>query len=121
MAPISIAKLVSSSLQAIEKRYVELLQGPAKRYNLSYMPFDKTIKSESDDPFYGTLTVNHAFPGGGLAPSRVTPIQEARPFQLLSGTIKATFNTYRGLSTVEGETEKGIKVAPSALTGNTGK
>lgn len=41
---------------------------------------------------------------------------DAAPFQLLSGTIRTTWNTHRAIS----EEEDGITVIPSLVSGNTG-
>jgi Gly-Xaa carboxypeptidase len=110
---------IFSSLAAIRERDTELLKDLAQQYNLSFTSFGEEISRSSDAPFYGALTLNEAF-HRGLEPAPITPTEDAKPYALLSGTIKTTFNSYRNLTAEEGETDKGIKVAPGMMTGNTG-
>lgn len=53
----------------------------------------------------------------GLEPAPITPVDE-HPYELLSGTIKATYNKHRGRA-LRGEDE--IVIAPGIMSGNTGE
>jgi len=99
-----------SSLGALKSRDTALLQSLATKYNLSYNAFG-IHQSDEDAPAYGTLTLTEPFQPG-LEPAPITPIHE-KPYQLLSGTIKATYNAYRS---IEGDH---INVAPGIMSGNT--
>jgi hypothetical protein len=63
----------------------------------------------------GTLTLTEAW-DTPLEPAPITPFgEDSAPWQLLSGTIKATFNAHRGLDGADN-----IFVSPGITTGNTG-
>ena len=67
-------------------------------------------------PSSGTLTLSDAS-GRALEPAPVTPTgPDAAPYRLLSGTIKATYNSHRSL-----EGKDNIIVTPSISSGNTGE
>jgi len=88
----------------------------AKEFNLTYTAFGSKISTE-DSPSVGTLNLTDAR-GTPLEPAPITPTgEDSAPWQLLSGTIKATYNAHRGL---EGG-EDTIIVSPGTLTGNTGE
>ncbi|KAJ7066750.1 hypothetical protein C8F01DRAFT_715736 [Mycena amicta] len=91
-----------------------LLQGLAEEFNLTYTAFGKVF-SEKGAPAFGTLTLKDAY-GTALEPAPVSPIRGAgsEAYQLLSGTIKATFAAHRSL-----DDANGIVVAPGMSTGNT--
>ena len=95
-----------SSLAAVRERDTELLKDLAQHYNLSFTSFGEEISHTSDAPFYGALTLSEAF-YEGLEPAPVAPTKDAKPYALLSGTIKTTFNTHHNLTAEEGEAEKG--------------
>jgi Gly-Xaa carboxypeptidase len=102
-----------SSIAATKVRDIELLESLANNFNLSYMAFGSHISNE-DAPSYGTLTLSTAF-GDGLEPAPVTPSgEDAVPFQLLSGTIKAAYNSHRNISG-----SGAIIVSPGIMSGNT--
>jgi Gly-Xaa carboxypeptidase len=84
----------------------------AEKFNLTYTAFGKSI-SDPDAPSQGSLTLEDAF-RDALEPAPITSTKAA-PYQLLSGTIKATYNVYRDL-----EGSNNIIVAPGMMTGNTG-
>ncbi|KAJ7245152.1 carboxypeptidase S [Mycena haematopus] len=94
-----------------------LLADLAAQFNLSYTAFGKTI-SPQGVPAYGTLTLKDAY-GTSLEPAPVSPIagKGSEAYQLLSGTIKATYAAHRGLDLTGGK--EGIAVAPGMSTGNT--
>lgn len=97
----------------MKKHSVAAFKDLAAKFNLSFTAFGESITG--DAPAYGSLTLSDAW-GTALEPAPVTPIgADAAPFQLLSGTIKSTFNAHRGL------TEDGITVVPSLVSGNTGR
>jgi Gly-Xaa carboxypeptidase len=102
-----------SSTAATKARDIELLKSLANDFNLSYTAFGSRISNE-DAPSYGTLILSTAF-GDGLEPAPVTPSgEDAAPFQLLSGTIKATYNSHRNISGSDA-----IIVSPGIMSGNT--
>ncbi|CAA7267427.1 unnamed protein product [Cyclocybe aegerita] len=104
---------VTSSVDEIKAHDTVLLKSLAHKFNLSYSAFGSQI-SEEGVSAKGALTLADAF-NGSLEPAPVTPTgKDAAPFQLLSGTIKATYNAHRSIS--DGES---IIVAPSIMTGNT--
>lgn len=91
-----------------------LLKDLAAEYNLSYIAFDE-FTSQEGAPSQGTLRLTDAF-GLALEPAPVTPTGiDAAPYQLLSGTIKATYNAHRSL-----QGNNNIAVSPGMPTGNTG-
>lgn len=102
-----------SSISATKVRDIELLESLANDFNLSYTAFGSHISNE-DAPSYGTLTLSTAF-GEGLEPAPVTPSgEDAAPFQLLSGSIKAAYNSHRNISGSDA-----IIVSPGIMSGNT--
>jgi Gly-Xaa carboxypeptidase len=111
---INTSHFICSSTAATKARDIELLKSLANDFNLSYTAFGSRISNE-DAPSYGTLILSTAF-GDGLEPAPVTPSgEDAAPFQLLSGTIKATYNSHRNISGSDA-----IIVSPGIMSGNTG-
>jgi len=107
---------VVSSVDEVKRHDSELLADLAEQFNLTYTAFGTKISKELDDaPSGGTLTLTDAF-GTALEPAPVTPTEsgDAKPYELLSGTIKATYNAHRSL---QGVNE--IIVSPGMPTGNT--
>ena len=106
--------LMSSSVAAVQQRDKDVLRHLAKEFNLTYTAFGSAISTE-DGPTAGTLILTDAW-GTALEPAPVTPFgEDSAPWQLLSGTIKATYNAHRGLNG-----EDNIFVSPGIMTGNTG-
>ena len=106
--------LASSSISAVQQRDTDVLKHLAKEFNLTYTAFGSAISTE-DGPAAGTLTLTDAF-GTTLEPAPVMPASgNSAPWQLLSGTIKATFNAHRGLDGADN-----IIVSPGIMSGNTG-
>ncbi|KIM82989.1 hypothetical protein PILCRDRAFT_447597 [Piloderma croceum F 1598] len=99
-----------SSLDALKSRDTALLQSLAIQFNLTYNAFGVS-QSDEDAPAYGTLTLSETF-HEGLEPAPITPIDEL-PYQLLSGTIKATYKTRRSPE------HANIPVIPGIMSGNT--
>ncbi|KAJ6621352.1 hypothetical protein B0H10DRAFT_2163162 [Mycena sp. CBHHK59/15] len=91
-----------------------LLKSLAHKFNLTYNAFGVAM-SEEGAPAIGTLTLKDAY-GTSLEPAPVSPISgdASAPYQLLSGTIKATYNAHRSLTASDA-----ISVAPGMSTGNT--
>ncbi|KZP26579.1 carboxypeptidase S [Athelia psychrophila] len=102
-----------SSVGALIERDTALLQSLASQFNLSYTAFG-VGQSDEGVPAFGTLTLSEAFMKG-LEPAPITPVDE-HPYELLSGTIKATYNKHRGRA-LRGEDE--IVIAPGIMSGNT--
>ncbi|CCM02429.1 uncharacterized protein FIBRA_04528 [Fibroporia radiculosa] len=112
MAVINHRIATDSSVSEVKERATGLFKSIAANFNLSYTAFGLSVTG--DEPGYGTLSLSDAW-GTALDPAPITPVSEdAAPFQLLSGTIKATYNSHRSLS------EDGITVIPSLVSGNTG-
>ena len=87
----------------------------ADKFNLTYDAFGSRI-SEEGVSASGSLTLSDAFVRG-LEPAPVTPTgKDAAPYRLLSGTIKAVYNSHRSLTGSDT-----ITVVPSMMSGNTGK
>lgn len=103
-------------MAATQARDTKLLESLAREFNLSYTAFDADI-NDVNAPAYGTLTLSTAFGREGLEPAPITPTEEdAAPYQLLSGTIKAAYNSHRGITGNDN-----IIVSPGIMSGNTGK
>lgn len=104
----------NSSVGEVKAHDSNLLKSLAKDFNLTYEAFGKKLTLD-DTTSSGTLTLSNAFQSH-LEPAPVTPTgKDAAPYQLLSGTIKATYNSHRSLQ--GGDT---ITVAPGMPSGNTG-
>jgi Gly-Xaa carboxypeptidase len=103
----------SSSVAAVKHRDADVLKDLANDFNLTFTAFGSPVSPE-DEPSEGALTLTDAW-GTALEPAPITPTDEdSAPWQLLSGTIKATYNAQRGL---EGDN---IVVSPGVPSGNTG-
>ncbi|KAH9167375.1 hypothetical protein EDB89DRAFT_128974 [Lactarius sanguifluus] len=100
-----------SSVSAVQRRDTDVLTHLANEFNLSFTAFGSDITPHGD-PSAGKLTLTNAW-GSGLEPAPVTPTDEdSAPWRLLSGTIKATYNTHRGL-----EGASNIFVSPGVMSG----
>jgi len=85
----------------------------AWEFNLTYNAFGVGV-SDQHAPSRGTLTLSDAW-NTALEPAPVSPSgKDATAYQLLSGTIKATYNAHRS---IEGDN---IYVSPGIMSGNTG-
>lgn len=113
LIPASFCRTVAE----LKERDTKLLEPIAHKFNLSYHAFGAQL-TESGAPSRGALTISD-ISRGGLEPAPVTPTSgdDAVAYRVLSGTIKATFNAYRG--DTESDTSE-IVVAPSMMSGNTG-
>ncbi|KAH9167378.1 hypothetical protein EDB89DRAFT_2125443 [Lactarius sanguifluus] len=102
-----------SSVSAVQQRDTDILKHLAKEFNLSFTAFGSDI-TPNGAPTAGKLTLTDAWESG-LEPAPVTPTDEdSAPWRLLSGTIKATYNSHRGL-----EGADNIFVSPGIMSGNT--
>ncbi|KAH7929100.1 carboxypeptidase S [Leucogyrophana mollusca] len=102
-----------SSIEATKARDTDLLRSLAVDFNLSYSAFGVGV-SDTDAPAYGTLKLSEAYTHG-LEPAPVTPTDEsAVPWQLLSGTIKATYNSHRDI-----RGDDTVVISPGVMSGNT--
>jgi Gly-Xaa carboxypeptidase len=99
-------------VKATRKYDTKLLAELAEEYNLTYTAFDE-VQNDLKDKAKGKLTLTSP---GGLDPAPVTPLDGA-PYNLLSGTIRAAYNSHRGLD----KDAEDIYVSPGMPTGNTGK
>ncbi|THH01774.1 hypothetical protein EW145_g6858 [Phellinidium pouzarii] len=97
-----------SSVAAIKEHDTKLLAKLAKSFNLTYNAFGLNLHNGRS----GTLTLSDAF-DTALDPAPITPTDSAA-YKLLSGTIRATYNSARGFANNEE-----IQVAPGIMTGNT--
>ena len=109
----TLTDFIYSSVGEVQAHDTALLKHLAKKFNLTYSAFGGQI-SEEGAPASGTLTLSNAF-RNGLEPAPITPTgADAAPYQLLSGTIKATYNAHRSINDANS-----IIVAPSIMSGNT--
>ena len=83
-----------NNLNAIERSLKIWLESLISRYTT----FGSAISTASEDsPTAGTLMLTEAW-GAPLEPAPIAPFgEDSAPWQLSSGTIKATFNAHRGL------------------------
>lgn len=102
---------LDSSIKTVRKRAVKLFQPVVEKFNLSFTAWGADIVASSSG--YG-LTIGNAF-HEPLEPAPITPTG-ALPYKLLSGTIKAAYNTHR-----LGQNKTSIVVAPGIMSGNTGE
>ncbi len=101
-------------MKETKARDTGILNSLAQNFNLSFTAFGENI-TRGDTPSQGSLTLSEPLQAG-LEPAPLTPTGEgAAPYQLLSGTIKATYNSHRGLGGVDS-----IVIMPGMMTGNTG-
>lgn len=100
-----------SSLEEVKEQDTKTLETLAAKFNLSYNAFGEDITDSGHA--YGKLALSDAF-HAGLQPAPITPTgEDAAAYQLLSGTIKATYDAHRGGDEVI--------VSPGIMSGNTGK
>jgi Gly-Xaa carboxypeptidase len=114
LCELYIIDFLYSSVSEVQAHDTALLIHLAKTFNLTYSAFGARI-SEEGAPASGTLILSNAF-DDGLEPAPITPTgADAAPYQLLSGTIKATYNTHRSIV----DDADSVIVAPSIMSGNT--
>ncbi|KAI0704305.1 carboxypeptidase S [Cytidiella melzeri] len=103
-----------SSISETWQHDVKTLESLASSFNLSFTAFGKQV-TDADAVTYGTLTLSDAW-GVSLEPAPITPSEgdEAAPFKLLAGTIKAAHNTFRNITG-----DDNVVVSPGIMSGNT--
>ncbi|KAF8437233.1 hypothetical protein L210DRAFT_3682609 [Boletus edulis BED1] len=105
---------VESSVAATLNHDASLVEPLAKEYNLSYTAFDDHMDGEMIPSGLGKVTLSTVFEAR-LEPAPITPTEEdAGPYQVLSGSIKAAYNSHRGISG-----DDHIIVSPGVMSGNT--
>ncbi|KAI8985667.1 carboxypeptidase S [Trametes punicea] len=106
---------IHSSVSALKKRTVAVVQPVAARLGLDLDAFGETvaIHAREDQESAGQLRISDAF-GTALEPAPITPMGDSGPFQLLSGTIIGVL----GASNRTGYDKK-VFIAPGMSTGNT--
>ncbi|KIJ65646.1 hypothetical protein HYDPIDRAFT_110778 [Hydnomerulius pinastri MD-312] len=103
-----------STVAATKSRDINLLKSLASDFNLSYTAFGANI-NDVNSPAYGTLTLSAAYGKEGLEPAPITPTEgDAVPYEVLSGTIKAAYNSHRGVTGNDN-----IIISPGIMSGNT--
>ncbi|KAJ7895118.1 hypothetical protein B0H13DRAFT_2234604 [Mycena leptocephala] len=102
-----------SSVRAVRERNTALLKPLAERFNLAFNAFGVKV-SEPGAPASGHLALTDM---SALEPAPVTPTSGGNsiPYQVLSGSIRATYNTRRFAN---GD-DSTVIVAPSIMSGNT--
>ncbi|RDB15819.1 Carboxypeptidase S [Hypsizygus marmoreus] len=104
---------VASSVEEVQAHDAKLLESLAAKFNLTYNAFGTTL-SELGVPSSGTLTLSDTF-GTALHIAPITPTgKDVAPYQLLSGTIKAAYNSHRSLQGTDT-----IVVSPGMMSRNT--
>ena len=80
----------SSPAELID-RFINITLPVAAKHNMTLVAFGKTVGSQG--PSWGTIRLNDAF-NSSLMPAPVTPTTGSGPYELLSGTIRSTFQTH---------------------------
>jgi Gly-Xaa carboxypeptidase len=109
-----------SSVNATQTRDASLLLPLAKKFNLTYTAYGQQLLSQSEYPSSGHITLTSPLI---MDPAPKTPVglgEDAVPWKILEGTIKATYNAHRGIGAVKDGEEEKIVVTPGMPTGNTG-
>jgi Gly-Xaa carboxypeptidase len=105
---------MNSTIKETMAHDAHLVESLANDFNLTYYAFGTKI-SKDGAPSSGTLTLSDTF-RSSHDPAPVTPTgKDAAPYQLLSGTIKAAYNSHRSLQGPDT-----IVVSPGMPSGNTG-
>jgi len=101
-----------SSVASVKEHDTHLLIKLAAKFNLTYEAFGVQVSSR-DIPSAGTLTLTDSW--GAWDPAPITPTgKDVAAYHLLSGTIKATFNSHRML-----QDSDEVVVSPGIMSGNT--
>ena len=107
---------IHSSVDALQKRVVQVVKPVVARFGLELDAFSKPeFAVKQDGEASGVLRIADAF-GTALEPAPVTPMGDSGPFQFLSGTIIGVL----GASNRTGYDKK-VFIAPGMSTGNTGQ
>jgi Gly-Xaa carboxypeptidase len=104
---------MNSTVKETKAHDARLVASLAKDFNLTYHAFGKTMSEGATSS--GTLTLSNAL-RSVREPAPVTPFgKNAAPYHLLSGTIKAAYNSHRSL-----QGSDTVFVSPGMPSGNTG-
>ncbi|KLO11595.1 carboxypeptidase S [Schizopora paradoxa] len=102
-----------SSVKAVQQHDTSVLENLASEFNLSFTAFGRDVNVHHG-PAYGALIISEAF-NSSLEPAPITPTgPDAAPYRVLSGTIKATYETGR-----HNDNGGQLTVAPFMGGGNT--
>ncbi|KAJ7470811.1 carboxypeptidase S [Mycena latifolia] len=104
--------LAESSIAEVRAHDTALLRPLAEHFNLTYTAFGDAM-SDPGAPASGTLTLTDT--GYALEPAPVTPTTGSAPYDLLSGSIIATYST-RHSGNGDNNT---VVVVPFTMLGNT--
>jgi Gly-Xaa carboxypeptidase len=99
----------------VQEWYTKVLSPIADKHGMTFDTFGERVANASGNSHYLLKVDNatlHGVEPAPFSPSGRTDL----PFQLLSGTIKATYNAHRHL----GDADE-IIVSPGMMTGNTGE
>ena len=80
-----------SSPDELMDRFINITLPVTVKHNMTLVAFGKTVRSQ--DPSWGTIRLSDAF-NSSLVPAPVTPTTGSGPYELLSGTIRSTFQTH---------------------------
>ncbi|KAJ4480108.1 carboxypeptidase S [Lentinula aciculospora] len=112
-----------SSVNETATHDTQTITSLARSFNLTLKAFGEEIISDSayfPSGSKGHIELSQAF-DHELEPAPRTPTFDkgSKPWEFLSGTIKATYNAHRNLRVIEGEESNNIIVSPGMSTGNT--
>ncbi|KAF8549259.1 carboxypeptidase S [Imleria badia] len=80
-----------SSPAELKDRTIDITLPVATKHNMTVVAFGKPVGSQG--PSWGTIHLSVAF-NHSLVPAPVTPTMGSGPYELLSGTIRSTFQTH---------------------------
>jgi Gly-Xaa carboxypeptidase len=101
-----------SSIASVRAHDTRLLKKLAAEFNLTYEAFGVQVSGGNVSSGGSLQLIDHR---GTLEPAPITPTgKDVAAFQLLSGTIKATFNSHRMIRDSDE-----IVVSPGIMSGNT--
>ena len=80
-----------SSLSELTAHFTDVMLPVATKHNMTLNAFGRTVGPQG--PSWGTIRLYDAY-NTALAPAPVTPITGSGPYELLSGTIRSTFETH---------------------------
>ena len=80
-----------SSLSELTAHFTDVTLPVATKHNMTLNAFGRTVGPQG--PSWGTIRLYDAY-NTALAPAPVTPITGNGPYELLSGTIRSTFETH---------------------------
>lgn len=99
-----------SSLAELMARFTDITLPVAATHNMTLEAFGKTVGSQK--PSWGTIRLSDAF-NNSLVPAPVTPTTGSGPYELLSGTIRATLQTHLRTD----DLPRSAVVSPGVMTG----